>query len=113
MEFVIDQIEKLNSGAIESQFKGKIDLDHIGAMGHSFGGATAFNATYLDQRIKAGVNMDGSLYEVENRDDINKPFMFIRSGSFEDWFANFEIDRNSDDEVTKSLSDELHIMKML
>lgn len=111
VEFVIVQIEKLNSGAIESQFKGKIDLDHIGAMGHSFGGATAFNATYLDQRIKAGVNMDGSLYEVENRDDINKPFMFIRSGSFEDWFANFEIDRNSDDEVTKSLSDELHIMK--
>lgn len=51
--------------------------------------------------------MDGSLYEVENRDDINKPFMFIRSGSFEDWFANFEIDRNSDDEVTKSLSDEI------
>lgn len=38
VEFVIDQIEKLNSGAIESQFKGKIDLDHIGAMGHSFGG---------------------------------------------------------------------------
>ncbi|WP_336759965.1 alpha/beta hydrolase [Paenibacillus sp. USHLN196] len=111
VEFVIDQIEKLNSGAIESQFKGKIDLDHIGAMGHSFGGATAFNTTYLDQRIKAGVNMDGSLYEVENRDVINKPFMFIRSGSFEDWLANFEMDRNSDDEVTKSLSDELHIMK--
>ncbi|WP_440119335.1 alpha/beta hydrolase family protein [Paenibacillus sp. QZ-Y1] len=111
VEFVISQIEKLNSGAIESQFKGKIDLNNIGVMGHSFGGATAFNATYLDHRIKAGVNMDGSLYEVENRDDINKPFMFIRSGSFEDWLANFEMDRNSDDEVTKSLSDELHIMK--
>lgn len=37
--------------------------------------------------------------------------MFIRSGSFEDWLVNFEMDRNSDDEVTKSLSDELHIMK--
>lgn len=111
VEFVIDQIEKLNSGAIESQFKGKIDLNNLGVMGHSFGGATAFNTTYLDHRVKAGINMDGSLYEVENRDDINKPFMFIRSGSFEDWLANFEIDRNSDDEVTKSLSDELHIMK--
>ncbi|MCP1184149.1 alpha/beta fold hydrolase [Paenibacillus sp. 1781tsa1] len=111
VEFVIDQIEKLNSGAIESQFKGKIDVDNIGAMGHSFGGATAFNATYLDHRIKAGVNMDGSLNEVEDRDDINKPFMFIRSGNFEDWLANFEKDRNSNDEVTKFLSDELHIMK--
>lgn len=38
VEFVIDQIEKLNSGAIESQFKGKIDLNHLGVMGHSFGG---------------------------------------------------------------------------
>ncbi|WP_430134084.1 alpha/beta hydrolase family protein [Paenibacillus lautus] len=111
VEFVINQIEKLNSGAIESQFKGKIDLNNIGVMGHSFGGATAFNTTYLDHRIKAGVNMDGSLYEVENRDDINKPFLFIRSGNFKDWLANFDNDRNSDDEVTKSLSDELHIMK--
>ncbi|MBU5351467.1 dienelactone hydrolase family protein [Paenibacillus barcinonensis] len=111
VEFVINQIEKLNSGAIESQFKGKMDLNNVGTMGHSFGGATAFNVTYLDHRIKAGVNMDGSLNEVENRDDINKPFMFIRSGSFEDWLANFENDRNSDDEVTKFLSDELHIMK--
>ncbi|CAI6046498.1 hypothetical protein PAECIP112173_01217 [Paenibacillus sp. JJ-100] len=111
VEFVIDQIENLNSGAIDSQFKGKIDVDNIGAMGHSFGGATAFNATYLDHRIKAGINMDGSLYEVENRDDINKPFMFIRSGSFEDWLAHFENDRNSDDEINKFLSDELHIIK--
>ncbi|WFR61364.1 dienelactone hydrolase family protein [Paenibacillus amylolyticus] len=111
VEFVINQIEKLNSGAIESQFKGKMDLNNVGTMGHSFGGATAFNVTYLDYRIKAGVNMDGSLNEVENRDDINKPFMFIRSGSFEDWLANFENDQNSDDEVTKFLSDELHIMK--
>ncbi len=111
VEFVINQIEKLNSGAIESQFKGKMDLNNVGTMGHSFGGATAFNATYLDHRIKAGVNMDGSLNEVEDREDINKPFMFIRSGSFEDWLANFEKDRNSDDEVTKFLSDELHIMK--
>ena len=111
VEFVINQIEKLNSGAIESQFKGKIDLNNIGAMGHSFGGATAFNATYLDHRIKAGINMDGSLYEVENRDVIKKPFMFIRSGSFKDWLVDFKKDKNPDNEITKQLSDELHIIK--
>ncbi|OBY81536.1 Platelet-activating factor acetylhydrolase plasma/intracellular isoform II [Paenibacillus sp. KS1] len=111
VEFVINQIEKLNSGAIESQFKGKIDLNNIGAMGHSFGGATAFNATYLDHRIKAGINMDGSLYEVKNRDVINKPFMFIRSGSFKDWLVDFKKDKNLDNEINKQLSDELHIIK--
>ncbi|WP_314589133.1 alpha/beta fold hydrolase [Paenibacillus terrigena] len=111
VEFVINQIEKLNSGAIESQFKGKIDLNNIGVMGHSFGGATAFNTTYLDHRIKAGINMDGSLYEVENRDVINKPFMFIRSGNFKDWLVDFKNDKNSDNEINKQLSDELHIIK--
>jgi len=111
VEFVINQIEKLNSGAIESQFNGKIDLNNIGAMGHSFGGATAFNATYLDHRIKAGINMDGSLYEVKNRDVINKPFMFIRSGSFKDWLVDFKKDKNLDNEINKQLSDELHIIK--
>ncbi|KJB88036.1 hypothetical protein AZ66_09715 [Paenibacillus sp. E194] len=111
VEFVINQFEKLNSGAIESQFKGKIDLNNIGVMGHSFGGATAFNATYLDHRIKAGINMDGSLIEVENRDVINKPFMFIRSGSFKDWLVDFKNDKNSDNEIIKQLSDELNIMQ--
>lgn len=111
VEFVINQIEKLNSGAIESQFKGKIDLNNIGVMGHSFGGATAFNTTYLDHRIKAGINMDGSLFEVENRDVINKPFMFIRSESFKDWLVDFKKDKNPDNEITKQLSDELHIIK--
>lgn len=111
VEFVMDQIEKLNSGAIESQFQGKIDLNHMGAMGHSFGGATAFNTTYLDNRIKAGINMDGSLYEVVNRDVINKPFMFIRSGVFKTWLEEFENNTDSDNEVIKQLTDELNIMK--
>lgn len=102
-EFVIDQIEKLNSGAIESQFQGRIDLNHMGAMGHSFGGATAFNTTYLDHRIKAGINMDGSLYEVENRDVIKKPFMFIRSGVFKEWLEDFKNNTESDNEVTNNL----------
>ncbi|WP_337031887.1 alpha/beta hydrolase family protein [Paenibacillus illinoisensis] len=111
VEFVINQIEKLNSGGINSQFKGKIDLNNIGVMGHSFGGATAFNTTYLDHRIKAGINMDGSLFEVKNRDVINKPFMFIRSGSFKEWLGDFKKDTDPDNEVTKQLSDELHIIK--
>ncbi|MGN7412776.1 alpha/beta hydrolase family protein [Paenibacillus sp. SAF-068] len=111
VKFVINQIEKLSSGAMESQFKGQIDLNNIGVMGHSFGGATAFNATYLDDRIKAGVNMDGSLYEVKNREDINKPFMFMRSGAFEDWLVQFKNDVNSDEEVTQFLTDELNIIK--
>lgn len=55
--------------------------------------------------------MDGSLIEVEHRDDLNKPFMFIRSGSFKDWLTDFKKDTNPDNEVTKQLAEELHIIK--
>ncbi|AKG36268.1 alpha/beta hydrolase family protein [Paenibacillus durus] len=78
VEFVLSRLEALNAGRIESDFKGKIDLDNVGIMGHSFGGATAYNAAYTMDKIKAGINMDGTLLELD-RDQINKPFMFLQS----------------------------------
>ncbi|WP_098749511.1 dienelactone hydrolase family protein [Paenibacillus sp. EZ-K15] len=80
--FVVDQLEKLHSGAIASKFKGMLDMDNIGMMGHSFGGAAAFEAVYSNPRIKAGVNMDGTLFITENRDAMKKPFMFLKSEEF-------------------------------
>ncbi|WFA04632.1 dienelactone hydrolase family protein [Bacillus sp. HSf4] len=77
-EFVIDQLKNLNGRS----FKGKIDLDNIGMMGHSFGGATAFNTAYSNQNIKAGINMDGSLYNIGDKQAISKPFLFMESSSF-------------------------------
>lgn len=79
VNFVINQMEKLNSGGRAVKFKEKIDLNNIGIMGHSFGGATAFNAFYNNKKIKAGIDMDGSLYEMGNKDKIAKPFMFMQS----------------------------------
>lgn len=80
--FVVDQLEKLNTGAIASKFKGMLDMDNIGMMGHSFGGAAAFEAVYSNPRIKAGVNMDGTVFETKGRDDMKKPFMFMESEQF-------------------------------
>ncbi|WP_234322881.1 alpha/beta hydrolase family protein [Streptomyces sp. NRRL S-350] len=39
-----------------------IDRDRIGMAGHSIGGASALTAMAEDQRILAGVNMDGTFY---------------------------------------------------
>ncbi|EGG37032.1 alpha/beta hydrolase family protein [Paenibacillus sp. HGF5] len=82
ISFVTNQLEKLQSGAIASKFKGALDLDNIGMMGHSFGGAAAFEAVYSNPRIKAGVNMDGTLFVTKDRDDMEKPFMFMESEDF-------------------------------
>ncbi|WP_232242533.1 alpha/beta hydrolase family protein [Paenibacillus sp. GSMTC-2017] len=81
--FTIDQLEKINSGQIPSVLKEKLDLTNIGIFGHSFGGAAAYDSSY-DSRIKAGIDLDGSLYRYKDREGITKPFMFIFSeGAFD------------------------------
>ncbi|KEK23494.1 alpha/beta hydrolase family protein [Bacillus gaemokensis] len=80
--FVINQLEKMNSGIIQSKFKGNIDMNNIGVMGHSFGGATALNAMYVNEKVKAGINMDGSLYELELKQSLKKPFMLMETEDF-------------------------------
>lgn len=82
IDFVISQLEKMQSGTIQSKFQGKLDLHNLGVMGHSVGGATAFNAFYMNHKIKAGINMDGTLYNLDDRNNISKPFMFIQAEDF-------------------------------
>lgn len=52
--FVVDQLEKL-----EKPFKNKLDLQNIGAFGHSFGGQATSIACASDARFKACANLDG------------------------------------------------------
>jgi predicted dienelactone hydrolase len=42
-------------------FSGRLDLAHVGAFGHSFGGIAAAHACQKDQRIKACLNQDGAV----------------------------------------------------
>ncbi|GIP18129.1 carboxylic ester hydrolase [Paenibacillus montaniterrae] len=96
-DFVIDQLNQLNRDAFER----KLDMDNIGMMGHSFGGATAFNTAYSNHRIKAGINMDGSLYNVNDKQAISKPFLFMESSSFID-LKNKALSGNISEEEIKN-----------
>lgn len=78
--FVLNQFEAINSGHILSKFKGKVDMNHIGTIGHSIGGATAYDAAF-DERVMAGINLDGGLYLVNANDGLSKPFLFMLSES--------------------------------
>lgn len=80
--FVIHQLEKLNNGGDASRFTGMLDLENIGLLGHSFGGAAAFEAVYANPKLKAGVDMDGSLIWPEGRENLSKPFLFMESQEF-------------------------------
>ncbi|RUT35780.1 dienelactone hydrolase [Paenibacillus zeisoli] len=80
VSFVLDQFKLIQSGKVPSHLKGKIDLGHVGIFGHSIGGATAYDASY-DPRISAGIDLDGGLYRLRDREGLRKPFMFIYSES--------------------------------
>ncbi|MFT9369592.1 alpha/beta hydrolase family protein [Paenibacillus polymyxa] len=79
--FALDQFELIQSGKIPSHLKGRIDLGHVGVFGHSIGGATAYDASY-DPRIAVGIDLDGGLYRLRDREGLRKPFLFINSESY-------------------------------
>ncbi len=69
--FVLDQLQRLQSGMIPSQFQGRLDLDRVGIIGHSFGGRVAARACQLDSRLNAGAILDsfGRTMTVERKPD--------------------------------------------
>ncbi|WP_426449300.1 alpha/beta hydrolase family protein [Paenibacillus sp. S-38] len=79
--FVLDQFELIQSGQIPSHLKGRMDLGHVGVFGHSIGGATAYDASY-DPRIAVGIDLDGGLYRLRDKEGLRKPFLFIHSESY-------------------------------
>lgn len=83
ISFVITQMEGLNAGSRGSLLKNRIDLDRIGVIGHSFGGAAAYAACYSDDRIRAGINLDGSIYEIDPvLSQVSKRFMLVATREY-------------------------------
>jgi dienelactone hydrolase len=89
VELVLDRLPSLPGRLTKG-----MDLNRIGMFGHSAGGFTAANAMYADPRIKAGVNMDGTLEYTVMPDGTNmsqvalnglkQPFLLIGSSSAAD-----------------------------
>lgn len=59
VSFALDRLNQMNTGT--GEFGGRLDLDRVGIMGHSMGGITAAAASRQDPRLKACLNIDGSL----------------------------------------------------
>jgi Platelet-activating factor acetylhydrolase, isoform II len=85
MRFTLDQITRLTMGPpSKAALAGRVDLAHVGAFGHSFGGIAVARACELDQRFKAclnqdGMGNDGPLQLYEGGHPPTQPFMFLRS----------------------------------
>jgi predicted dienelactone hydrolase len=79
--FVLDQLGRLGQREPGSPLVGHLDLQHVGIVGHSIGGATAVQVMASDPRFRVGVNLDGKLFGTEPNARLNRPFLWIQSGA--------------------------------
>jgi predicted dienelactone hydrolase len=73
--FVLDQLDTINRDA--GLLAGALDLQRVGVMGFSKGGAAAGQFCVTDTRCKAGINLTGIMYGDIVDIDLQVPFLFI------------------------------------
>jgi len=74
--FVLDRLAALDASG---PFRGRLALDQVGAMGHSFGGATSAEFCRVDARCKAAIDIDGIPFGGVVREPVRRPLMFFLS----------------------------------
>ncbi|WP_229068758.1 hydrolase [Actinoplanes sp. DH11] len=85
--FVLDQLAAINAGRnpdagnrrLPAGLRGAFDLHRIGMFGHSLGGSTAAATMHDDPRVKAGVNLDGTLVGAGATAGSGRPFLLVSS----------------------------------
>ncbi|MDY7229696.1 alpha/beta hydrolase family protein [Hyalangium rubrum] len=75
LSFVVDQLERLNAGT--GLLAGRLDLDRLGALGHSLGGNAAAEFCRRDRRCRAVVDLDGGLWSEVSQEGIPRPFLML------------------------------------
>jgi len=83
--FVVNQLKEMNSKT--GFFKATMDVNRIGVMGYSKGGAAAGQyCLTVDDRCKAGVNLGGFMFADIVEKNLKKPFLFMTH--IEPWAPN-------------------------
>ncbi len=87
IRFIINQLERIQSGEIKHVLNGYLDLSRIGVAGHSFGGATSTLVSFLDDRITASMALDSWMNPVPIEvieKGLAQPFLHIGRPHWED-----------------------------
>ena len=93
MIFLINQIEKIESGAIKSNLSNIMDVNKLGIFGHSFGGGTSLAVTIIDPRIKSCLSLDGWYVPIHPdvyNQGLSKPFLHLGQVAWDEGI-NYEI----------------------
>lgn len=78
IQFMLDQATSGAFGTLTSV----CDFNNIGIVGHSLGGMTTAQVCRRDKRVKAGVNLDGTLWGIDSTKSFYKPFLYMRTPNF-------------------------------
>lgn len=82
ISFALDFLTELS--ATDMIWNTIFDLSHIGVYGHSFGGGAAAMMCYLDERVSAGLSLDGYFQGDVVTRGLDKPFlMMLAEGHFD------------------------------
>jgi predicted dienelactone hydrolase len=73
--FIIDELMILNQS--DQPFAKNLDLQRIGVLGYSKGGAAAGQACITEKRCKAGINLSGYMFGDIAEKELTVPFMVI------------------------------------
>ena len=74
-----DQLERLNASDPTGRFVGRLDIQRVGAFGHSLRGAEALQFCHDDSGCKASLDLDGALWGSVVREGLAQPAMFLMS----------------------------------
>ncbi|KUL28056.1 alpha/beta hydrolase family protein [Actinoplanes awajinensis] len=79
--FVLDQLAAINAGThrLTGGLRGAVDLSRVGMFGHSLGGSTTAAVMHDDPRVRAGVNLDGTLVGAAAVAGSERPFLLLSS----------------------------------
>ena len=86
IQFILDQLEKIQDGRLQLEITGKMDLGKIAVGGHSYGGSTATVAAHGDNRIKACFVLDSWISPVPQQTidaGVHVPFLFMGRPTWE------------------------------
>ncbi|HEY7544867.1 MAG TPA: hypothetical protein VID27_08295 [Blastocatellia bacterium] len=76
--FVVDRLTDPRSKET-ARFTSHIDINRIGMLGHSLGGAAALEVCLTDKRFKAAIDMDGGFFSNVTEKGFARPTMILRS----------------------------------
>ena len=105
-QFVLAQLEQLNEKKSSDMLYQKLDFSNIGIFGHSLGGSVAAHMCRIDDRCKAGMNLDGLFFGKDVTQSFKKPFkIMLAEKSWQNWKENWSEQDKKD--IEEALSQHL------